>query len=83
MTTSPSCGVMDSQISAFHVPAVKSESLLQPARMPRFRFGLSDASAAKEIGEWNTTLPLARAASHTATVLASMPFSAMTADTAG
>ena len=50
-------GFMASQMAAFHVPLVKSLSLSQPPRMPRFLLGLSDPSGAKVMGAWNTFTP--------------------------
>mmetsp|Transcript_163315 Transcript_163315/g.313693 ORF Transcript_163315/g.313693 Transcript_163315/m.313693 type:complete len:307 (-) Transcript_163315:357-1277(-) len=80
---SPSCGFIASQNSAFHVPSVKSLSLLQPARIPRFLFGLSEASSLKRMGAIITLAPFSRAALQTSAVLLSIFVSAMTSLTAG
>mmetsp|Transcript_150871 Transcript_150871/g.274578 ORF Transcript_150871/g.274578 Transcript_150871/m.274578 type:complete len:250 (+) Transcript_150871:126-875(+) len=80
---SPSCGFIASQNSAFHVPSVKSLSLLHPARIPRFLFGLSEPSSLKMMGASITLAPFSRAALHTSAVLLSIFVSAMTSLTAG
>ena len=63
---------MDSWKSAFQVPAVKSLSLAQPARMPMPLFGLSEASSLNIMGAWITVMPLTRAAATTLALFASM-----------
>mmetsp|Transcript_26210 Transcript_26210/g.80670 ORF Transcript_26210/g.80670 Transcript_26210/m.80670 type:complete len:220 (-) Transcript_26210:54-713(-) len=73
---------MDSWKSAFHVPAVKSLSAAQPARMPRPLFGLSEPSSANEIGAWMTVTPASRAFSATCADRSSMPVAAMESLTA-
>merc|ERR1719231_2016893 len=82
-TKSPSLGAIASQNSAFHVPAVNSLSLAQPARIPSALFGLSDASSLNMMGAWYTLPPAARTAAASAAVFSSMPVSAITSLTAG
>mmetsp|Transcript_21222 Transcript_21222/g.41506 ORF Transcript_21222/g.41506 Transcript_21222/m.41506 type:complete len:200 (-) Transcript_21222:274-873(-) len=49
-TMSPSCGVICSQIVEFQVSFTNNSPSAQPLRMPSFLLGLSDMSAAKEMG---------------------------------
>mmetsp|Transcript_118501 Transcript_118501/g.209439 ORF Transcript_118501/g.209439 Transcript_118501/m.209439 type:complete len:257 (-) Transcript_118501:7-777(-) len=80
---SPSTGFMASQNSEFHVPSVKSLSFAQPARMPKFLFGLSDPSSLNMIGACITLAPLSRAVLHTSAAFLSMSVWAITSLTAG
>mmetsp|Transcript_82249 Transcript_82249/g.150509 ORF Transcript_82249/g.150509 Transcript_82249/m.150509 type:complete len:248 (-) Transcript_82249:17-760(-) len=80
---SPSTGFMAAQNSEFHVPSVKSLSFAQPARMPKFLFGLSDPSSLNMIGACITLAPLSRAVLHTSAAFLSMSVWAITSLTAG